>query len=90
MSEIERTILYGIRFGHAKGRNLTTMPGLGVLKILTPQEVDDVVAYTLSLSSRQGDPAVLARGEASSRARAVAMIAMRPTAKEIRFRRAPT
>jgi cytochrome c oxidase cbb3-type subunit 3 len=64
VSEIERTILYGIRSGHAKGRNVNAMPGLGVLKILTPQEVDDVVAYTLSLSSRQGDPAVLARGEA--------------------------
>ncbi len=63
VSDIERTVMYGIRSGHSKMRNVTDMPGLGSLKRLTPEQVNDVVDYTLSLTSKQGDPAVLARGK---------------------------
>ena len=29
VSDIERTILYGVRSGHAKSRNITDMPPVG-------------------------------------------------------------
>jgi cytochrome c oxidase cbb3-type subunit 3 len=64
VADIERTILYGVRAGHAKGRVATPMPGLGVQKTLVPEEIDDVTAYTLSLSGGpSGDPAAIARGQ---------------------------
>jgi cytochrome c oxidase cbb3-type subunit III len=64
VSDIERTILYGIRSGHMKTRNVTDMPALGQIKQLTPDDVKDVTAYTLSLQTKQGDPEVLKRGQA--------------------------
>ena len=63
VSEIERTILYGIRSGLSKGHNVTDMPAIGVQKILAPDEIRDVIAYTLSLSKHQEDPAAVERGE---------------------------
>jgi cytochrome c oxidase cbb3-type subunit 3 len=63
VSDIERTILYGIRSGHAKGRNTTDMPALGVTKAINPDEIRDVVAYVVSLSRAGGDAAAIARGE---------------------------
>jgi cytochrome c oxidase cbb3-type subunit 3 len=65
VKDIERTILYGVRSGHPKSRNITAMPGYGVMKMLPPDQINDVVAYTLSLSVPEagGDPAVLARGK---------------------------
>jgi cytochrome c oxidase cbb3-type subunit 3 len=62
VSDIERTILYGIRSGHMKTRNVTDMPALGQIKQLTPEDVKDVTAYTLSLQTKQGDPEILKRG----------------------------
>ena len=62
-SEIERTILYGIRSGLSKAHNVTDMPGIGLQKILTPDEIKDVIAYTLSLSKHQQDAAAVERGE---------------------------
>jgi cytochrome c oxidase cbb3-type subunit 3 len=63
VSEIERTILYGIRSGQSKAHNVTDMPAIGVQKILTPDEIKDVIAYTLSLSKHQEDAAAVMRGE---------------------------
>jgi cytochrome c oxidase cbb3-type subunit 3 len=63
VSEIERTILYGIRSGLSKAHNVTDMPAIGVQKILTPDEIKDVIAYTLSLSKQREDPAAVERGE---------------------------
>ena len=65
---VERTILYGIRSGHPRSRNLTDMPALVRLGELTEQEANDVVEYVLSLSAvvepaEATDPTVL-RGAA--------------------------
>lgn len=62
VSDIERTILYGVRSGFGKARNVTDMPGLGAIKQLTADEVRDVMAYTLSLSGKPGDAAAIERG----------------------------
>jgi len=63
VSEIERTILYGIRSGLSKAHNVTDMPAIGLQKILTPDEIKDVIAYTLSLSKHQEDAGAVMRGE---------------------------
>lgn len=62
LSEIERTIVYGIRSGYAKSRNVTDMPAIGVLRILTPDQIRDVRDYVFSLEGRKEDPAAVARG----------------------------
>jgi len=62
VSDIERTVLYGIRSGLGKSHNVTDMPAIGRQKALTPAEIRDVIAYTLSLSNRSEDPAAVERG----------------------------
>jgi cytochrome c oxidase cbb3-type subunit III len=62
VSDIERTVLYGIRSGLGKSHNVTDMPAIGRQKALTPAEVKDVIAYTLSLSRHPEDPAAIERG----------------------------
>jgi cytochrome c oxidase cbb3-type subunit 3 len=62
VSDLERTILYGIRSGHGKARNTTDMPAFGVTGQLTQDEIGDVAAYVISLSKAGKDPAVIARG----------------------------
>jgi len=62
VSDIERTVLYGIRSGLGKSHNVTDMPALGRQKALSPEEIKDVIAYTLSLSKHPEDPAAIARG----------------------------
>lgn len=62
VSDIERTVLYGIRSGLGKSHNVTDMPALGRQKALTPEEIKDVIAYTLSLSKHTEDPASVERG----------------------------
>jgi cytochrome c oxidase cbb3-type subunit 3 len=64
VSDIERTILYGIRSGNAKGRNTTDMPAMGITHRLTPTEISDVAAYVMSLSRAGGDRSAIARGAA--------------------------
>jgi cytochrome c oxidase cbb3-type subunit 3 len=64
VSDIERTILYGIRSGHGKARNTTDMPAMGLTRRLTRDEISDVVSYVLSLSRAGEDRAAVARGEA--------------------------
>src|SRR2546423_12904381 len=50
VSDIERTILYGIRAGLGKSHNVTDMPAIGRQKVLTTGEIRDVMAYVLSLN----------------------------------------
>ena len=63
VSQIERTVLYGIRSGHPKARRVTDMPALGVQKQVTPDDTRDVVAYMLALQKRPADEAAVARGK---------------------------
>ena len=60
--DIERTILYGIRSGHPKSRNVTDMPALVRTGIITEAEARDVVEYVWSLSHQDYDPATAERG----------------------------
>jgi cytochrome c oxidase cbb3-type subunit 3 len=64
VSDIERTILYGIRSGHAKSRNITDMPAVGRLGVLKDNEIRDVVEYVEALSHQPHDAAAAQRGEA--------------------------
>ena len=77
VSDIERTVLYGIRSGLGKSHNVTDMPAIGRQKALTPAEIKDVIAYTLSLSKHAEDPAAIERGASSFRTKASATIAIR-------------
>lgn len=64
VSDIERTILYGIRSGHAKGRNTTDMPAMGISHRLTNAEIADVAAYVMSLSHTGQNTDSATRGKA--------------------------
>jgi len=50
--EIERTLLYGIRSGHGKTRNVTDMPGYGLRGRLSELQVRSLVQYLLKLNGR--------------------------------------
>jgi cytochrome c oxidase cbb3-type subunit 3 len=63
VSDIERTILYGIRSGHAKSRNITDMPPVGRLGVLKDNEIRDVIEYVELLSNRPHDAAAAERGD---------------------------
>jgi cytochrome c oxidase cbb3-type subunit 3 len=63
VSDIERTILYGIRAGLGKSHNVTDMPALGVQNALEPDEIKDVIAYVLSLSKHDEPADAVKRGE---------------------------
>jgi cytochrome c oxidase cbb3-type subunit 3 len=62
VSDIERTILYGIRSGHAKSRNITDMPAVGRLGVLKPAEIYDVVQYVRQISHQSYDEKAAVRG----------------------------
>jgi cytochrome c oxidase cbb3-type subunit III len=62
VSDIERTVLYGIRAGLGKSHNVTDMPAIGLQKALNPNEIRDVIAYTLSLSKHPEDRTAVERG----------------------------
>jgi cytochrome c oxidase cbb3-type subunit 3 len=63
VSDIERTILYGIRSGHAKSRNITDMPAVGRLGVLKDAEIRDVIEYVELLSNQPHDAAAAERGD---------------------------
>jgi len=67
VTDIERTILYGIRSGNSKAHNVTDMPPLGRAKAITVAEIKDVMVFVRSLKTKEGDPAVIARGERARR-----------------------
>jgi cytochrome c oxidase cbb3-type subunit 3 len=50
--DIERTILYGIRSGQKKSRNVTEMPAYGQRGQLTEGEINELVQYLLKLSGQ--------------------------------------
>jgi len=56
-SDVERTVLYGIRSDHEKTRKDADMPGLGAQarNILSAQEIADVTEYVLKLSGQPAD-----------------------------------
>jgi cytochrome c oxidase cbb3-type subunit 3 len=62
--DIERTLLYGIRSGNGKSRNITDMPAIGRTLQLSPAEIRDVEAYVYSLSRPEADAPAVARGGA--------------------------
>lgn len=72
VSEIEKTIYYGIRSHNSKGWNLADMPAFGRLTAsnsryrdltrLNPGEIDDVVQYIFRLAGREADAQSAARG----------------------------
>ena len=62
VSDIERTVLYGIRAGLGKSHNVTDMPAIGRQNALSPAEIRDVIAYLRSLHKQQTDPAAVERG----------------------------
>ena len=64
VSDIERMILWGARSGVGKSRNITDMPPVGRMKILTPEEITQVVEYVVQLSGRPANPALAQLGHA--------------------------
>jgi cytochrome c oxidase cbb3-type subunit 3 len=63
VGDIERTILYGIRSGHAKARNITDMPPLGRNMQLSPAEITDAANFVISITRpHEVDAASAARG----------------------------
>jgi len=62
-SDVERTVLYGIRSDHEKTRKDADMPGLGAQarNILNAQEIADVTEYVLKLSGQPADEAAAMR-----------------------------
>ena len=70
VSEIERTIAYGIRSGRRKGWNLASMPAFATsspyaaykVEPLRPGEIDDVVEFLVASSGHPADATSAARG----------------------------
>ncbi len=60
--QVERTILYGIRSGHPKSRNVTDMPALVRSGQITSNDARDAVEYLQSLAGRSHDDAAALRG----------------------------
>src|ERR1051326_2810010 len=57
VSDIERTVLYGIRAGVGKSHNVTDMPAIGRQNALSPAEIRDVIAYIHSLHNQESNAA---------------------------------
>jgi cytochrome c oxidase cbb3-type subunit 3 len=65
VADIETTVLYGVRSGLGKSRNITDMPGLGLSGQLYPYEVRDAAKYVLYLSTgKTDDQEAIKRGSA--------------------------
>jgi cytochrome c oxidase cbb3-type subunit III len=60
--DVEHTILYGVRSGHPRARNLADMPALVRTGQLTPADAWDVVEYLQSLAGAQHDEEASLRG----------------------------
>lgn len=59
---IEKTIRYGIRSGHAEAHD-SAMPRFGIDQMLTGAQISDVASYVISLSATGGDAAAVERGK---------------------------
>ncbi|HTY48214.1 MAG TPA: c-type cytochrome [Steroidobacteraceae bacterium] len=62
--DIERTLLYGIRSGHGKARNVTDMPAFGQRGMLTAAQLRDLVQYLLKLDHRPYEAQAAQEGRA--------------------------
>ena len=62
VTDIEATILYGIRSGHPKAHNLTDMPGFDHSGQLTDADISDVIEYVMLISAQPHDPTAATRG----------------------------
>jgi cytochrome c oxidase cbb3-type subunit III len=60
--DIERTILFGIRSGEAKARNVTDMRAFGQRGLLSDSEIRNVVQYVLQLSHQRYQPEAATEG----------------------------
>jgi cytochrome c oxidase cbb3-type subunit 3 len=60
---LEQIVLYGIRSGHPKSKNLTDMPALGRTGQLGADDVQDVLNYVLQLGGSTVDVASAERGK---------------------------
>jgi cytochrome c oxidase cbb3-type subunit 3 len=60
--DVERTILYGIRSGHPKSRNVTDMPALVRMGQITADDARDAVEYLQSLAGQPFEKAAALRG----------------------------
>lgn len=63
VDDIHKTILGGVRSGHAEARD-SAMPKFGVDKLLEPAQIADAAEYVLSLSKQATDEAAVGRGKA--------------------------
>jgi len=63
VDEIERSVRFGIRSGHAEGHE-SAMPRFGIDQILTNAQISDAAEFVLSLSGHPGDAAAAERGKA--------------------------
>ncbi len=62
--DIERTVLYGIRSGNPRARNVTDMPAFGLTGMLKPGEIRELVEYLLMLDHRPYDGQAALAGRA--------------------------
>jgi len=62
VGDLERTILYGIRSGNPKARNITDMPPIGRNMQLSPAEIHDAALFVINITRPQADQAAVARG----------------------------
>lgn len=62
--EVEQTILYGIRSGHPKSRNLADMPALVATGQITASDARDVVQYLQAQAHHPYDAALAEHGRA--------------------------
>ena|SRR5579863_8382518 len=60
--DVERTILYGIRSGHPKSRNITDMPALVRTGQIAPDDARDAIEYLQSLAGRPYERSAALRG----------------------------
>ena len=72
VSDIQQTVLYGIRSHDPRGRDLADMPAFSrpepyakeKLPSLAPADIEDIIAYLFTLEGRAADVAAAARGNA--------------------------
>jgi len=64
-SDVEKTVLYGVRSDHEKTRKDADMPGLGAQarNILNAQEIADVTEYVLKLSGQPANEQAVMRAD---------------------------
>jgi cytochrome c oxidase cbb3-type subunit 3 len=63
LEDIEKTIKYGIRTGHADGHE-SAMPRFGIDQVLTSAQISDTAEFVRSLSKLETDTAAAERGKA--------------------------